>query len=342
MTTSQKVELVASVQESHGLGPALAAVELAKSTWYYQQRDKVSYADKYAHLRPVLEQIAREHPAYGVPRTTVELREQYGLVVNHKVVRRLHRLWDLALLRTTRPAKPSPIRQVITMAGDRANLVAQLEEIGPLRVVYTDFTELLYADGRRKAYFMPILGHCCKVVYGWALSDSPDRTMALRAWQQAKAMLQSHNLSWKGMIIHHDQDPVYTSYAWTNQLLRQDRVRLSYALNGAKDNTFMESFFARFKTEGHSRFLAAEELDELHQIVAERVDYHNRSRRHSTLAHRTPLEALQQIRLACQGTNDLSVDSVDNLGQVNHPDHRPATAGQVKPPIGKLDLKKGS
>ena len=124
MTTEQKVESVASAQDTYGLTLALAVVDLPKSTWYYHQRQKISYAEKYARLRPVLEQIAREHPEYGVPRTVVELREQYGLRVNHKVLRRLHRLWDLALLRTTRSPKPHPIRQVIKIAGDRVNLVA--------------------------------------------------------------------------------------------------------------------------------------------------------------------------------------------------------------------------
>jgi len=60
MSTEQKVALVASVWLEYGLAPALAAVELPKSTWYYQQRHKVPYGQKYAQLRPVLEQIARE------------------------------------------------------------------------------------------------------------------------------------------------------------------------------------------------------------------------------------------------------------------------------------------
>lgn len=38
------------------------------------------------------------------------------------------------------------------------------------------------------------------------------------------------------MIVHHDQDAVYTGYSWTGQLLLQDKVQLSYALDGAKDN----------------------------------------------------------------------------------------------------------
>lgn len=120
----EKVAYVASVQKEYGLTPALSVVSLPKSTWYYHQKQKVSYEEKYAYLRPTLEEIAREHPDYGVPRTVVELREAYGQWVNHKVVRRLHRLWDLAILRATKAPKTSAIRQVITLAGDRANLVA--------------------------------------------------------------------------------------------------------------------------------------------------------------------------------------------------------------------------
>ncbi len=325
MTTEQKVELVASAQDTYGLTLALAAVDLPKSTWYYNQRQRISYTAKYARLRPVLEQIALEHPEYGVPRTVVELREQYGLRVNHKVLRRLHRLWDLALLRTTRSPNPHPIRQVIKMAGDRVNLVAKLEKIEPFQVCYTDFTEILYDNGQRKAYFMPIIGHQCKVAYGWALSQSPNRDAARKAWTRAKVTLQTHGIEWHDMIMHHDQDSVYTSYDWTGLLLRQDQVRLSYALNGAKDNPFIESFFGRFKTEGHSRFLVANNLEELERIVTERVDYYNHSRRHSSLDYQTPSATLRQMRLNCQGADVLSVDSVDNLGQVTHPDHRTAT-----------------
>lgn len=49
-----------------------------------------------------------------------------------------------------------------------------------------------------------------------------------------------------GIITHQDQDAVFTSYGWRGQLLLADKLRLLYALNGAKDNTVMESFFCRF------------------------------------------------------------------------------------------------
>ena len=131
MSAARKVELVASVVGEHSLSSALAALELPKSTWYYHQRQKVDYEEKYARLRPVPEEIAREHPEYGYRRTTTELHETYQEQVNHRVVQRLHQVWGLALLRTTRAPRPSGIRQIIVAAGERINLLAQLEEIEP-------------------------------------------------------------------------------------------------------------------------------------------------------------------------------------------------------------------
>ncbi|MGB5932431.1 MAG: IS3 family transposase, partial [Anaerolineae bacterium] len=294
----QKVALVEAVWETHGLAPALAAVEFPKSTWYYHCNQKVAYEEKYAHLRPDLEAIARQHPEYGHRRTTVELREIYGHVVNHKVVQRLHQLWGLPLLRSTRAPKPSGIRQAIIAAGGRVNLVAQLEQIGLFEVAYTDFTELLFADGTRKAYLIPIIRHVCKMFY---------TALALLVWKRAKEAFQQYDIPYVGMIIHHDQDVVFTGYGWTGQLLLEDGVRLSYALRGAQDNPEMEAFISRFsvqdpeivgsgKEENRSLFLDAQTLDELRAVVGDRMVYHNNERRHSRTESLAPLRYVEMLQ----------------------------------------------
>jgi putative transposase len=284
------------VRDSYGLAPALAAVELPKTTWYYHCKRKVSYEAKYAHLRPHLEAIAREHPEYGYRRATVELREGYGQQVNHKVVQRLHQLWDLPMLRNTRPPRPSGIRKAIVTAGERINLVAQLEEIGLFGVAYTDFTELLYANGARKAHLMPIIDHASKMAYGWAVGERANTTLALAAWQRARETFHQYAISYQNMIVHHDQDPVYTGFAWTGQLLLADRVRLSFALNGARDNPEMEGFFSRFKAENVSLFLDAQSVKELAEVVCQRMVYYNTERRHSSLDYLSPLAYVERIR----------------------------------------------
>ncbi|MDY6974010.1 MAG: transposase, partial [Thermodesulfobacteriota bacterium] len=89
MTSEQKVTLVETAKDTHGLNLALAAIDLPKSTWYYHQKHKVAYEEKYADLFPILEEIARAHPEYGVPWIMPELRQEHHIDVNHKVVERL-------------------------------------------------------------------------------------------------------------------------------------------------------------------------------------------------------------------------------------------------------------
>ena len=293
MSASQKVELVASAVGEYSLSSVLAAVELPKSTWYYHQRQKVDYDVKYAHLQPVLEEIARRHTEYGYRRTTTELHETYREHVNHKVVQRLHQLWGLALLRTTRAPKPSGIRQVIVAAGTRVNVLAQIKDIKPLDALHTDFTELRYAGGTQKAYLMPIIGHVSKLAFGWAVGESANRMLALQAWRQARETMRQLNIDPAGMVMHQDQDSVYTSYAWTGHLLLRDHLQVSYSLDGARGNTEMEAFISRFKNENRSLFLDAPTIEALERVVTVRMRYYNEVRRHSVLDNQPPRKWLE-------------------------------------------------
>jgi len=294
MTSEQKVTLVETAKDTYGLNLALATIDLPKSTWYYHQKHKVAYEEKYADLFPILEEIARAHPEYGVPRIMPELRDEHHIDVNHKVVERLLGIWDLSILRSTHCPRPSSVQKAIAQAGEQANLVAQMEEISLFQVVYTDFTEILYAGGHRKAVLMPIIGHVSKMAFGWAVGQSRGTLLASQAWELAKETFQQMGISYAGMIVHHDRDSVYTSYEWTSQLLLKDRSRLSYALRGAKDNPEMESFNGRFKTEGYSLFLEAQSLAELVAVVDDRMRYYNTERRHSSISYVPPLTYIER------------------------------------------------
>ena len=129
---------------------------------------------------------------------------------------------------------------------------------------------------------------------GWAVGARAVTELALEAWARAKQTLIGYGVEMRGVIVHHDQDPVFTGYGWTGQLLLKDRVRVSYALNGARDtilaqgNPEMESFISRFKTENKSLLLDAQTLADLQLVVEERMGYHNGEQRHSTIGYRAP------------------------------------------------------
>lgn len=118
--------------------------------------------------------------------------------------------------------------------------------------------------------------------------------LALSAWPMAKNRLAVWRASLEGMLVHHDQDPVFTGYAWTGQLLA-DRVRISYALRGARENPEMESFFGRFKVKNSSLLLDAVTLEGLKDVVEAQIHYYNRERRHSSLGNRPPLAFIEDL-----------------------------------------------
>jgi len=111
-------------------------------------------------------EIARCHPEYGYRRTYSELHDR-GIHVNHKIVERLHKVWDLAVIKRIRKPRPSSIARLLKETGSKINLVAGLSAIDDFEVLVTDFTEIVYRRGRAKAQLMPLVDHASKLVMGY-------------------------------------------------------------------------------------------------------------------------------------------------------------------------------
>ena len=186
--------------------------------------------------------------------------------------------------------------KAIKQAGSKANLVAQIENPDLYQICYTDFSEIVYADGFMKAQFMPILEHVSKHVPGWVLGQYDNAQAAMIAWFEAKLSMEKLGFPVKGLILHQDQDPVYTSYEWARQIIVKDKARLSFAKAGARENPIMESFFGKFKTENKSLFLDCQTIEELRRIVKERILYYNTIRRHSSLGQISPMRFIKNCR----------------------------------------------
>lgn len=294
----QKVNQVNQYQKEYGLNLTLAVFDLPKSTWYYHQKQKISFEDKYLYLKNDLFKAVRENSCYGKRRLVDELRETYGHRVNHKLMAKLSQCWGLSLIRAIKKPKSSGIAKAIKKAGSKANLVypileketAGLRIINPFEICYTDFSEIIYDQGFKKAQFMPILDYKSKLVPGLALGPKDDTQLALTSWAVAKIKIEKLGFPIKGLILHSDQDPVYTGYSWQHQLLIKDKVRLSFSQAGARENPCMESFFGKFKQENKSLFLDCQTFKELKAVVGERVLYYNTERRHSSLGNKNPMQ----------------------------------------------------
>ena len=163
-------------------------------------------------------------------------------------------------------------------------------EFGVLKAFSTDFTELRYAQGRRKAWLMTLSDLESRWAAGWSVGSQKNRSLALRCWEQAKQRIVQLGGEVSGILVHHDQDPVYTSYAWIQQLMIEDGVKISFSENGARGNTWIESLWGRMKVETESLIHQAETFEALESVIDERFEYYNRRRRHSSIGQRRPEE----------------------------------------------------
>ena len=238
-------------------------------------------------------EIARDHPEYGCRRTTTELHER-GYPIGKKVVEKLHHYWGLSVIKTVRRPRESAVRILLREAGSRIDLVAQLKDISDFDVLYTDFTAIRYQRGLAKAQLIPIIDHTSKLVAGHALGESADTDLALKAWEKARSALKRLAQKIEGTIIHHDQDGVFIGHGWLNQVMIKDKMRISFSLDGAKGNVYMESFNGRFKEENRLLFWEQEDLESLRKVVKSRLRYYNYVRRHSALDYKSPMKYLKE------------------------------------------------
>ncbi|WP_251979772.1 IS3 family transposase [Salinibacter ruber] len=146
-----------STEKNTDLGRCLEAIDLPKSTYYYRKNRSDQPPEEEQELMDHIREIIGEHlqrgSYYGYRRILPELEERTGQRVNHKRLRRLLSEHELGLSRHAAKHSPSPVQEILKNAAGDLNLV-EGQDPGPLEAFSTDFTELSYSGGNRKAYLM--------------------------------------------------------------------------------------------------------------------------------------------------------------------------------------------
>ena len=305
MTLDEKLELIQEHQNGRSLNACLQALDVSKGTWHYRMRGVSKQAEREAKdeaLKPRVVKVVEAHPDYGYRRMKPDLEADIGEAVNHKRLRRLLNQWDLALHRTVVRPKPSQVARILKQAKGHLNLAVGMDP-GPLELLSTDFTEIPFDGGNRKAHLIAMVDVASDWVPGWAVGVSKDGSLALECWEEVVAAYAGFGRDVAGIVVHSDQDPVFTSYDWLRALAVDSGVRISYSERGAWDNPWIESFWSRLKTENRDLFLEANDLADLRGLIGGRVRYYNGSRRHSSVGNRPPLAYLKSEGIGPRNLN---------------------------------------
>lgn len=295
MSISDKVGLVEKHQSTYGLNTCCRALGLSKGTLHYH-RHRPSCSDEDMRIKAEIVTTITHHPEYGYRRIKDDLADRVGLIVNHKRLRKILTTFELGLPRHLPKPSKNPVLKLIQQVGDDANLVKKRTP-DPLTVFCTDFTELIYCQGQKKAWLMAFLDLHTRWIGGFGVAEHRNRALALGCLNQLQNNLGHLDRTLSDILIHHDRDSVYTSHDWLYRVLIQEGAGISFAMYGARDNPYIESFWGRFKTENHSLIVQAESLDELQDVIQRQMMYYNRDRRHSSLKNHTPRQVVHQVHL---------------------------------------------
>ena len=105
--------MVEQNRDCYGLNRCLEALRVAKSSWHYRQNGYGRPRAKEEEIEREIRQILEDHPDYGRPRMTVELRERLGYRINHKRVERLLRQNGWGMIRHIPRRSKSGVQQIL-------------------------------------------------------------------------------------------------------------------------------------------------------------------------------------------------------------------------------------
>jgi transposase InsO family protein len=268
---------------AEGLPVQLACrlLSVAESGYYeWRSRPPSQRAIRHAWLT---EQIRAVHVAsrgtYGARRVHAELTLGLGLRVGHNQVEMLMARAAIKGLPGTR--RPRPRHETPTAT----DLVERMfTRTAPNRLWVTDITEHRTYEG--KVYCAVVLDTFSRRVVGWSIDSSQTAALVTNALSMAIANRDPQ----PGVVVHSDHGVQFTSWAFTDRAKRSGLVPSMGSIGDCYDNAVIESFWGRMQTELLNRKRWKTRIELANAIFDYLEIFHNRQRRHSALAMRTPIE----------------------------------------------------
>lgn len=253
----------------------LRLLGLKRSTFFYHLPEK---EDKNATIAQKIVAIYQKNKGnYGYRRITLELRK--ALLINHKKVQRL--LQQLGLKGKCKRRKYRSYQGEIGKISP--NLLQQdFHATAPNQKWVTDVSEFRCAEG--KLYLSPIKDLFNGEIIAYNLARTPNFEQITAMMKQAVSRLNGAK-----PILHSDQGWQYQMASY-RAILKENGVVQSMSRKGnCLDNSAMESFFGRLKTECYfgKRF---ETFEQLEQTIHAYIHYYNHERIQVKLKGLSPVE----------------------------------------------------
>lgn len=213
----------------------------------------------------------------------MRLSNDYGIIMNHKKIKRIMRENSLrAQIRRRNPYKIIMKKTQEHCTFDNL-LDRQFDQIIPGRVLCTDITYLYYGYGR-KAYLSVIKDVATKEVISWQLSSDLTMKFVLDSIND----LEKLNTLKSKTIIHSDQGFHYTNPEYIKKVKALKLIQSMSRKGSCIDNAPIESFFGHLKDDVD--YQSAKTFTELKGKIEEYMHYYNHERYQWDIKKMAPVE----------------------------------------------------
>lgn len=243
---------------------------MARSTYYFEENKQDRVAEKNKDLSKEIKKIFKKNKQrYGVRRVHKELLNM-GYKVNHKRVQRLMHIMGLCGKRRT--VQYHSYKGKIGKVAD--NIISRdFSTTAPLQKWTTDVTQFRFSWG--KCYLSPILDMNTNEIISYNLSQNPNlkqiNSMLTKAFKKFKNL--------EGLIFHSDQGWQYQTTYYINELKKHGIIQSMSRKGNCYDNSIMETFFGRLKTEmlyGQEEEYTSYEV--FSKAIKQYINYYNNKR----------------------------------------------------------------
>lgn len=243
-----------------------AVLEISKRT-YYKYRN-VEDKDYYDYL--IIKEIFDDSKGtYGYRRITEGLKIKYGVIFNHKKVKRIMKKYNII------PAyhkKLNKIKYKRIESNVMPNLLnRKFNSLSQNQKWTTDITYLIYKD--KKLYLSTILDLYDRKVIAYKISKFNDLNIVLNTLNEAIAKRKDVSR----LILHSDQGYQYTSYEY-KAICNSNNIQISMSRKGTPiDDSPMESFHGILKKETlYNNNISS--IQEYQALVEDWILFYNTSR----------------------------------------------------------------
>ena len=246
--------------------------------WVARPRSRHDTQDE-ALGRLIEEHFEQSAGTYGSPRIHALVKRQ-GEKTSRKRVARLMRERHLKA-RASRLYRRLPGNVACKLG--IANQARERTVSAPNQVWRGDITYLKTGGSWR--YLAVVIDQYSRRLIGWKMGPQRTIDLTVEALRQAVARRRPS----PGVIFHSDRGSEYAGYAFRDRLARRGIVQSMNRPGTMADNAFIESFFHSMKSDvihGHPQRKPAE----LEGVVRRYIARYNRTRLHSALDYRSPID----------------------------------------------------